>query len=421
MEYRQPGSSGTVVSRKQPAVEAALMQANESLAPLRPAWSAVYSLSLGVAVLTAVEMLPISLLTPMAKSMDISEGAMGQAVTATAIAAFFSSLLIAAVARRVDRRKVLLMLSILQVLSCLVSAVAPNPATLLVGRALVGIALGGFWALSAALAVRLVPEAMVPKALAIIFGGVSVATVTAGPVGSFLGELIGWRGVFMVTAGVAAVDLIWQFRVLPSIPAQGVARLATLLHVLARPQMKMGMLAVILVFAGHFAFFTYLRPFLEGVTHVSVGGVSAILLAFGIGNLIGTAVSGRMISANLRLTLLAVPLLMAALSVALVLFGSAPLVVAALIALWGFGFGSVPVGWSTWMTQTVPDETESGGGVLVAAIQVAITIGAAAGGVLVDSMGVSGAFGGAGILLLATWATVFFGLRRQHTRIHDSR
>ncbi|TQX84017.1 MULTISPECIES: MFS transporter [Rhizobium] len=374
-------------------------------------WAAVWATGLGVSSLTAAEMLPVSLLTPMGADLGITQGMAGQAVTATAVVALVTSIFIAVATRGLDRRNLLLWLSAIQILSNLTVALAPNLAVLLVGRMLLGLSLGGFWALSAALAMRLVPEDAVPKAFSIIFGGVSVATVAAAPIGSYLGGLIGWRGVFTVAAVLAAAGFVWQFVSLPSMPSRGQARLATLFHVLKRPRIGLGMLAVTLVFAGHFAFFTYLRPFLETVTHASVNGVSLILLAFGIGSFIGTSVSGWLLRTNLWVTLWLVPLLMSILAIAAVLFGASAILISVIVALWGFSFGTIPVGWSTWLTRTVPDEAESGGGLLVAAIQIAMTLGAALGGAIFDTRGISFVFVFSGAILLTATVVALIGLR----------
>jgi predicted MFS family arabinose efflux permease len=377
----------------------------------RPAWSAVHALSLGVAALTSAEMLPVSLITPIAADLGITEGLAGQTVTATALIGFLASLFTAVAARRMDRRRLMLAFSVLQVASCLLCAFAPNLALLFVGRMLLGLALGGFWAMAAAVAMRLVPAALLPKALGIIFSGVAVATVAAAPVGVFLDGLIGWRGVFLAAAALAASALAWQYMTLPSMPAQGRARLATMLHVLRRPQVKPGMLAVTLVFGGHFAFFTYLRPFLENVTAAGGHGVTAILLAFGIGSFAGTSVSGRLLARNVRGTLLSMTTLMAMIAFGLVTVGQQLPVAATLVTLWGFAFGTVPVGWSTWVAQAAPDEAESGGGILVAAIQAAMTLGAAGGGLLFNLGGPLATFSGSGGALAAAIVIIVCALR----------
>ena len=385
--------------------------AEAGLDKTKPAWRAVYALALGVFGLIVAEFLPASLLTPMAASLNVSEGMAGQAVPATALIALVTGLLITPATKNIDRRWVLMFFSVLQIISSLMVAFAPSLNVLLLGRLLLGIAIGGFWSMSTATAMRLVPAAMVPKALAIIFSAVSIATVVAAPLGSYLGGLIGWRNVFILCAAPSVVALFWQLWVLPSMRPQSVGSFATLFKVLARPGMLGGMFATILIFSGHFAFFTYLRPFLETVAQTSVEGVSLILLGFGVANFIGTSVAGYLLSRNLHLTLALVPFVMSFLALLMVVFGHMVLLDALLVAMWGFAFGLVPVGWSTWLATTIPDEAESAGGLLVASIQLAISAGAAGGGLVFDLNGASGVFMGSGILLLSAMLIVFARVR----------
>jgi DHA1 family purine ribonucleoside efflux pump-like MFS transporter len=377
----------------------------------RPAWGAVFAVTLGVFALITAEFLPASLLTPMAASLGVTEGMAGQTVTATAAIALVTSLVISVLTRNTDRRTVLLSFSVLLVASNLLVAFAPTLALVLVGRVLLGIAIGGFWTMSAAVAMRLVPEAMVPRALSIIFSGVSVATVAAAPLGSYFGHLIGWRNVFLIATVIGVLAFFWQLVVLPKMAPTGSARMGTLVEVMKRPVMRAGMISVLLVFTGHFAFFTYLRPFLEVVTGVGVNGLSVILLGFGVANFIGTSLAGFVLERSLRMTLLLMPLAMGAIALALVALGRAPVADALLVALWGMAFGAVPVAWTTWITKTVPDEAESGGGLIVAAVQFAITLGAAAGGLVFDRAGASGVFVGAGAVLLVAAAMIFVSMR----------
>ncbi|NQF21568.1 MFS transporter, partial [Enterobacter hormaechei] len=166
----------------------------------RPNWSAVFAVAFCVACLITVEFLPVSLLTPMAQDLGISEGVAGQSVTVTAFVAMFASLFITQVIGTIDRRKVVILFSVLLTLSCLLVSFAESFTLLLLGRACLGLGLGGFWAMSASLTMRLVPARTVPKALSVIFGAVSIALVIAAPLGSFLGGIIGWRNVFNAAA-----------------------------------------------------------------------------------------------------------------------------------------------------------------------------------------------------------------------------
>src|SRR3984957_4873643 len=136
-----------------------------------PAWGAVSSMMLGVFGLVTSESLPASLLTPMARDLGVTEGTAGQAVTATAMVGLATSLLVATVTRRIDRRIILLAFSILLVVSNLLVACAANLTLLLLARVLLGVALGGFWTMAVATTMRLVSETMVPRALSILFSG----------------------------------------------------------------------------------------------------------------------------------------------------------------------------------------------------------------------------------------------------------
>jgi predicted MFS family arabinose efflux permease/ketosteroid isomerase-like protein len=376
-----------------------------------PAWGPVFALAIAVGGLLMAEFLPVSLLTPMAADLGITEGQTGQAITATAVVALLASLLLPAATRRIDRRHVLLTFSALLIASNLLVVFAPNLPVLITGRVLLGLATGGFWAMVGATAMRLVPEAFVPRALSIVYGAASIATILAAPLGSALEALIGWRAVFGIPAVLGIVALVWQLVTLPSMAPVGETRLRTLLDVLRRPRIGLGMGAVVLIIVGQYAVFTYLRPFLEMVTGVGVTGLSTILLAFGVAGFLGSSMAGRLIERSMYLTLGIVPLAMSALTAGLAVAGRVPVATIALIALWGFAGALVPVGWQAWVARMVPDEAESGGGLLVGAIQLAMSIGAAAGGVVFDASGPIPVFAVSSVLLLIAAIATFVGLR----------
>lgn len=369
-------------------------------APAEPAWTAVLSLAMGVFGLLTAEYLPASLLTPMAADLGVSEALAGQAVTVTAVVALFAGLLVPGLTRVLDRRVVLLGFSALMVGSNLLVAASSSLAVLLLMRILLGIALGGFWSMAAAVAMRLVPTALLPRALSIIFSGIAVGTVVAVPLGSYLGGRYGWRSAFLAAAAVGVVTLAFQWFTLPRLAPAKAARLRTVLEVLLRPGIGVGMLGCVLVHTGHFALFTYIRPFLESTTGVGPDGLALMLLGFGVANFAGTLLAGWMLHHSVRVTLVLMPALVGVAALALV---GLPATVAGqvlLLALWGLAFGAVPVAWSNWVAQAVPDQAESAGGMVVASVQSAIAAGAAAGGAMFSVSGIAGVFVAAGILML---------------------
>lgn len=223
--------------------------------------------------------MPVSLLTPIAGGLAITEGQAGQAISISGVFAVLTSLFLTTLVGNLNRRVVLLALTGMMLVSGLIVSLAPNYAVLMVGRALLGIVIGGFWSLSAAIVMRLVPEGDVPRALGFLNGGNALATTVAAPLGSFLGEIIGWRGAFFVVVPLAAATFAWQALTLPSLAAEPRGGKTSALSVLRLPEARIGMLAVGLLFMGQFALFTYVRPFLENVTHVGVSSLSLILPA----------------------------------------------------------------------------------------------------------------------------------------------
>jgi predicted MFS family arabinose efflux permease len=274
----------------------------------------------------------------------------------------------------------------------------------MVGRALVGVAIGGFWSMSAATAMRLVPSAKVPHALAIVNGGNALATVIAAPLGSFLGSIIGWRGALFVVVPVAAIVFVWQAISLPPLKAEERAGSGNVLKLMARPVVALGMAAVSIFFMGQFALFTYLRPFLETVTRVDVSSLSLILLLIGMAGFLGTVLIGSVIKESVYKTLITIPLLMAIIAVLLVAFGDRSATTTVLLGFWGLFATSAPVGWWTWLSRTLPHDAEAGGGLMVAIVQLAITSGAVVGGLLYDIYGYHATFGASALLLVVACA-----------------
>lgn len=354
-------------------------------------WGAIYSLAFGYVMLTISQSIPVSLIPAFARDLQISEGFAGQTVTATSALAFVTSVVIASVARNMDRRGLYLVLAVTQVVANVLVAVAPNVWVLLLARMVLGVAVGALWSLAAAMSMRLVPPADVARAMSIVFGAGTIANVAAVPIGSMVEALVGWRVLFGGLTALTVVVAVWQARVLPAMPTQSDTRLDILLVLLRQRRFAYGMVAVLLAFTGYFAFFTYLRPFLEGVTQADVGQFSIVVLGSGLASVVGAMLAVRVLGRDLGRALIAMPALVFAATVGVMFFGTSLWVVAALVAVIGWAFSIIPVGWTTWVTQVVPTQAEAGGGGFVATTQLAITIGAALGGAALDGYGPMGA------------------------------
>jgi predicted MFS family arabinose efflux permease len=368
-------------------------------------------MSLAAFVLVASEFMPVSLLTPIALDLHITEGQAGQGISVSGLFALFTSLLIASVAARVDRKPLLISLTLLMILSGTVVAFAPNYWVFMIGRALIGVAIGGFWSLSAATAMRLVPDDQITRAMAIVNGGNALATVIAAPLGSFLGALIGWRGAFLCVIPVAIVACVWLLLSLPAMKSHSDSGAGNVFRLMKNVPVALGMVAVSVFFMGQFMLFTYLRPFLETVTHVSVSMLSLMLLVLGLAGLAGTFLIEAFLKNNLHRTLIVIPILMAMIALALVSLGSSATTTTVLLGAWGLVATAAPVGWWTWLARTLPDSAEAGGGLMVAIIQLAIASGATVGGLVFDFSGYRATFELSAVLLGVAAVLAFLAAR----------
>jgi DHA1 family purine ribonucleoside efflux pump-like MFS transporter len=395
-----------------------ILKENENITPL---WSAVWAMSLCAMVLVASEFMPVSLLTPLATDLTITEGYAGQSISISGLFALVTSLFLTSIIGHSNRRSVLLFFTILMGISGVIVANAPNAMILMIGRALLGICIGGFWSMSAATIMRLVPSHLVPKALAILNGGNALSTMIAAPLGSFLGGIIGWRGAFFCIVPIAIIAFIWLYKSMPSLPARHTyghrPKLSSVFKLLKQWKVTLGMLSTMLFFMGQFALFTYLRPFLETQTKVDFEMLSLILLVMGIGGIIGTFIIGDILKTRLYSLLIIIPFFMMLIVIGLIYFAHSITAIFILIALWGFLGTSAPVAWWTWLSKVLPHEAEAGGGLMVAIIQLAITLGAAFGGLLFDIYGFEITFVFSAIILaiatLMASITAFYTYKKQ--------
>lgn len=366
-------------------------------------WGAVICMTLMTFVLVASEFMPVSLLTPIAGELAITEGQAGQAISISGFFAVITSLFGNALLARLDRRTVVLLYTAVLVLSGLAITFAPNHLVFMLGRALIGVSIGGFWSLSTAILARIVSGADLPKAIAMLQGGTALASVVAAPLGSFLGGLIGWRGAFFIVVPIGIAAFIWQAAVLPVMPGGGTVSVTRSFGLLRNRAFAIGMVAMTLFFMGQFALSTYLRPFLEGVTGLDANALSLVLLGLGLSGLVGTSLIGLLLRSHLGAVLIGFPAALSGIAVLLIGFGPSAIATAALLLLWGLFTTPVPVAWNTWMTRIIPHDLEAGGGLQVALIQFAITFGAFTGGLLFDTAGWWSPFAlGAAVLLGST-------------------
>jgi len=375
-------------------------------------WLAILSVAVGAFALVTSEFLPVGVLNDVASDLGISAGLAGLMVTLPGIMAALAAPLISVGVGALDRRYLLIGLTLIMIIANAIVAYAGDFNLLLVGRVLLGISIGGFWATAIALSGRLAPDGMgVAKANSIIMAGVTLATVVGVPVGTWLSGLMGWRMTFLVTALVGVPVLLAQVFLLPRLMPEKAIRIRDLPALFINPQARVGLIAVLLIGLAHFAAYTYVAPFFKQNAGFDGPTIGSLLLLYGVAGFMGNIFAGFAANRSVRHTLMLVALMIAVSTALFPHFATGMTGAAMLIALWGFAFGLVPVGWSTWLATTVTDEAESAGGLMVASIQLAISAGAAGGGAVFDLNGASGVFTASGVLLLAAMVMVFAGVK----------
>jgi DHA1 family purine ribonucleoside efflux pump-like MFS transporter len=371
-------------------------------------------LALGIFAVVTAEFLPASLLTPIAADLGVSEGAAGQTVTATAVMGAVTALATAVVTARLDRRVVVWLFTGTLVASNILAAFAADLTMLLISRLLLGLSLGGAWSMAAATAMRLVPQRGLPRAMALITAGVSLATVMSAPLGAYLGGVLGWRAVFLFAAGLGALVLLAQFTTIPRLPPQGRASFRTLFAVLRGP-VKLVLLFILVCIPGQLAGFTYVRVFLEQVTGLDVAGISLALLLFGLVSLAGNFLAPLVLERSVALGVSAAAFLITAVSAVFIAAGAVPAVTLVTMAVWGLAFAMLPIGIQTMVVQLAPDRAEQASGLMATTFNIAIATGAIAGGYIVDNLGPSTLFIYTGLSTLLAGLLVFaIPLRKAH-------
>jgi predicted MFS family arabinose efflux permease len=377
-------------------------------------WLSVAAVSFGTFALFTSELMPIGLLPKIAAGVNTAEGNVGLTVTIPGLVAAFAAPALLVASRRLDRRWLLWLTSALLIASNLIVASAATLSTLLAGRVLLGISIGGFWAIGAAVARRLVPSESTGRATALVFSGVSAGTVIGLPAGTLLGELYGWRLAFTGAAILGGIALAAQLYLLPRLAAAQAVGLWQLPAVARIARARVALLAVALAIGGQFMAYTYLASFLERYASISSSMVSAVLLAYGVAGLVGNTIAGELVQRDVRRVLLSAGLLVAATILCLPLIGSHPFIAIALVVIWGGGFGAVPVSLQTAMFMAAPTLQEGGSALFVSTFQLALASGALLGGLAVNSGSITTAMliGGAAVLTMAGTVWFFGGVRK---------
>ncbi|MET9014600.1 MFS transporter [Streptomyces olivaceoviridis] len=391
-------------SRRTPAATTPVPQTGSTTRPPRHrgGWPAVASVATVSFVLVLSEFLPVALLPAISGDLHVNTGTAGLLVVVPGLAAAVAAPLLTMASGRLDRRHVLLALAALIAASDTLAALAPDFPVMVIARLLLGLGVGGFWAMGAGVGNRLVPPAQADRAASLITAGISAGTVISLPLGALIGHLAGWRTAFLIAALTGLLALLFLAIALPALKPTGAVRPTTLGRALRTPPLALALLATGAVFFGHFTAYTYITPYLQEHAHLGPDAVTTVLLGYGLAGLAGNFLIGLLTRHSLRALAIAVALLLAA-AVLLLTATTATPVVIVLVLMWGAAFGAVPLIGQARVMRLFPDAPDAALALLVTASQTFLALGSFVGGLLTDHQGTTAAFAyGALAVLLST-------------------
>ncbi|CCG88678.1 MFS transporter [Erwinia piriflorinigrans] len=364
-------------------------------------WLALFVLAISTFTIVTTELAPVGLLTPIAVGLHTTESAIGMSVSlyawTGAISALFASLFLGNIAKK----RLLLTLTLILLLSNILSAVVSSYAVLLVARILGALAHGAFWAMIGATAFAMVPARYIGVATSIVFGGVSAASVFGVPLANYVGIHFGWRQAFWLMALLCVVGFVGMTLFIPQINSRSAIGFTALKGVLKSSTLWKIYAATLLTVTSHFAAFTYIEPWLHTQPGLLTSLIPLVLFVYGIAGLAGNFLTSFLIDKHLKLTVSLSVLLIATVLVFLGLADgslSRTAILAAII-VWGVAVSGIFVGFQTWVLRIATDGPFSASAVYVSFFNAAIGIGASVGAGMVSAFSVSSLYILAGVAI----------------------
>lgn len=350
----------------------------------------VLSLAVGAFAIGVTEFIVVGILPAIAKDLHISIESAGSLVSLYALALAIGTPLLVIALSRLPRKPALLGMMTVFLAGNLLAALSHTFELLLVGRVITAVAHGTFFAIGATVAANLVPKAQAGRAISMMFAGLTLAMVIGVPLGSFLGNLMGWRLPFFAVAALAALGLGAMARWLPAGLAQGAGgNAATQLAALGSGPILTMMAVTVFGFGSSFAAFTFITPILTDITGFSATMASALLIVFGAATFVGNLGGGYLTShygwqKALRLMLL----LLAATQVGVALAISSQAMMVVMLFVWGvFAFGLSPAlqaGMLATAERHTPKAVDFASGLNISAFNLGISLGSMLGALMVS-------------------------------------
>lgn len=377
---------------------------------------ALWALTLSAFAIGTTEFVIVGLIPTLAQDLGVTIPSAGLLVSLYALGVAIGAPVLTALTGRWPRKKLLLALMALFTAGNVLAYLAPGYESLVAARVLTGLAHGVFFSIGSTIATSLVSKDKEASAIALMFTGLTVALVTGVPLGTWIGQLFGWRATFLVVALLGLIALIGSALLVPdNLKQNKAAPLRSQLLVLTEPRLLLVYAITAVGYGGTFVAFTYLAPILQQVSGFDAGAISLILLVYGLSVAIGNIWGGKL--ADKLGPVKALSIIFAALALVLLTFTFTavhPVFAVLTVFVWGgFAFGNVP-GLQVYVVQLAgkyrPEAVDVASGLNIAAFNIGIALGAVIGGMVVAKMQLlDTAWIGALIVLLALGLTRLSG------------
>lgn len=378
------------------------------------AWLSVVGLAFAAFVFNTTEFIPIALLSDIGRDFGMPAAKAGIMITIYAWIVALASLPLLLLVGNVERKRLLLFIFVIFIVSHIICFFATSFVTLIIGRIGIAIAHAIFWSITAALAVRVAPVGRKSQALGIIATGTALATVLGIPMGRLIGQAIGWRFTFLCIGILAFVTLIVLMRILPKLPSQNAGSLKSLPMIFKRPALVGIFMLTAICVTAHFTAYSYIEPFAEQIAKVSSNTTTLLLLVFGSAGIVGSVIFSRYNAQNPLMFLPLSIVLLTICTLILLPFASSPILLFILSFFWGIASMCMMLALQVKVLDLASDATDVSMSIFSGIFNIGIGGGALIGNIVITRINLeSVGFVGAGISIVGLLLALFLLMKYQ--------
>lgn len=348
----------------------------------------IYIMALGAFGIITTEFGIIGIMPAIAKHFNVSIDTAGWLLSGFALTIALTGPFSVLLTSKINRKWMMCLVLLTFVASNILSAVSPNFTVLMIARILPAFLHPVFWAVATVAASKQVEPKDAPKAVSVVLGGLSVATVLGVPITTYISELINWQASFYVSGVINLIAFAALLAFVPSMPVTEKQSVKSQLVILKKGQMWVNLVATMIMIAGIFATYSFLAEYLGKISSMNGTQISIMLLLFGATGIAGNWVTGIALSKNVMLTTRFFLLSLVGIHILAYTFGGLFIPMTAIVGIWGFiHTGGFLIG-QTRSTSEAPEAPELAASLMVSFGNAGVTLGTFLGGLVIKSFGV---------------------------------